>query len=271
MTQEQLVLDRAKLCGQRLVDGFGPLVDSMPHGKPILTGFSHGTSGIALALARLARDTGDQETLDLSHRIFSYESSQYDALQGNWPDLRAPGRREFMTSWCHGAPGIALARLDALACDGEGDHRRQWQRAIASVLAAQDLGVDHLCCGNMGLVEVLLQSGRTLDRADLVAAAEARAARVVRRVRSRGAYRLFMGEREAVFNPGLFQGVAGIGYQLLRVSHPEALASVLSFHRTPACGAPAPTEPYLRRPPMVGEFHSSGELQRKVDSATECL
>jgi lantibiotic modifying enzyme len=49
---------------------------------------------------------------------------------------------------------------------------------------------------------------------------------VVARARRSGAYRLFPNLPSTAFNPGFFQGVAGIGYSLLRLADKD-LPSVL--------------------------------------------
>lgn len=42
-----------------------------------------------------------------------------------------------------------------------------------------------------------------------------------------GAFYLFSELPADVYNPGFFQGTAGIGYELLRLAYPESLPSVL--------------------------------------------
>ena len=78
-------------------------------------------------------------------------------------------------------------------------------------------------------MDVLLTSARHRDRDDLRASAMALAARVVHRAHREGGFRLFAGSARSVFNPGLFQGAAGIGYELLRVARPDLVSSVLLF------------------------------------------
>jgi hypothetical protein len=45
-----------------------------------------------------------------------------------------------------------------------------------------------------------------------------------------------------VFEPSFFQGLSGIGYQLLRLAAPERLPSVLAFEGRLAAVAAAPAE-----------------------------
>lgn len=84
-----------------------------------LTGFSHGASGIAFALVKLYATTGESRFLDAARQAMNYERSQFDESNQNWIDHRlsdspdADSRVIFRSLWCHGAPGIALARLAA--------------------------------------------------------------------------------------------------------------------------------------------------------------
>jgi lantibiotic modifying enzyme len=87
-----------------------------------LTGFSHGAAGIAWALLKLAAWSRDTRFRAAAESAIAYERSTFVPEQSNWPDFRkwnsapkgeAAGAR-FCVAWCHGAPGIALARMDSL-------------------------------------------------------------------------------------------------------------------------------------------------------------
>src|SRR5208283_1656347 len=110
-----------------------------------LTGMSHGASGIAFALLELHAATGRSQFLEAARGGFAYEDSLFDPKVGNWPDLRAagdPGTAPLPPShgrtWCHGAPGIALARLRAVALDPEHAtaHLAMARAAITTTLLA---------------------------------------------------------------------------------------------------------------------------------------
>jgi lantibiotic modifying enzyme len=93
-------------------------------GTAMLAGLGHGASGLGLALLELYAETGRGEFLEGGRAAFAYEDTLFDPREGNWPDLRsfgsaaAPGAR-YMVAWCHGAPGIGLARLRARSLDAE--------------------------------------------------------------------------------------------------------------------------------------------------------
>jgi hypothetical protein len=88
------------------------------NGGPNLTGFAHGTAGIAYALLMLYEACGDSRYRHAGERAFAYELHWFDPAVGGWPDLRTATTRvrkggQFPTYWCHGAGGIALSRLYA--------------------------------------------------------------------------------------------------------------------------------------------------------------
>ncbi|MCA1612638.1 MAG: type 2 lantipeptide synthetase LanM [Acidobacteria bacterium] len=224
-------LDLAQACGLYLLDGRargpgGQRVWPTYEGR-LLTGFSHGAAGIAYALLRLAGATGDRVFREAASEAIGYERSVYDAGAKNWPDYRVGDRRAFSAAWCHGAPGIGLARLGGLALLDTPDIRADIEAALETTLQLGLRKHDHLCCGTLGTAEVLLEGGLILDRPQLVSAARRRASFVLERVRASGAFLLPDALPEAYQSPGFFVGLAGVGYELLRLSFPEQLPSVL--------------------------------------------
>jgi lantibiotic modifying enzyme len=134
---------------------------------------------------------------------------------------------------------VALARL---AARGLGDPvlDGELETALAATRGVGLLSLDHLCCGNAGLVEALLSAGRALARPGLVSEAERRMGGVLTRAQRRGAYRLrATDEEDAGVLPGFFRGRAGIGYTLLRLALPGLLPNVLVFEARGRSGRPA--------------------------------
>lgn len=198
-------------------------------GKRELTGFSHGASGIALALLRLHHASGERRFLHAAQGALRYEDALFSEGAKNWPDLRQSAsqatRTVYACQWCHGAPGIGLARIGALEVLDNACGRSYIEAAIGTTAEGPELAVDHLCCGNFGRLEVLLVAGRRLGRSDLVREAQCRADDLVTRAENGRGFRCSAGLDE--FSPGFFTGLSGIGYELLRITHPEVLPSVL--------------------------------------------
>ena len=81
-----------------------------------LCGFAHGAAGIGHALVELYGATGEERYRRAGEGAFAYGRSWARPAGGSWPDLRGVGRATgrdapvpLSPSWCHGAPGIALA------------------------------------------------------------------------------------------------------------------------------------------------------------------
>lgn len=227
----QAALETALACGRHLLSnrtlcGSGHAWATL--GGKLLTGFSHGAAGIAYSLLRLHQVTGEAGFRDAAAGAVAYERGFFSPDAGNWADLREglAGWPAFMTSWCHGAPGIGLARLGGLDALDSGDIRKDIEAALKTTLQSGLQEIDHLCCGNLGRAEILHMAAHRLSRPDLLAAAGALAAQVVARAERAGGYFLSPG-LSGVCMPGLFQGTSGVGYALLRMTCPELLPCVL--------------------------------------------
>jgi len=201
----------------------------------MLAGSAHGAAGIGCALARLSAATGHEPFLEGARLAFRYEESIFDPQKKNWPILARNRQSDTIerieaTTWCHGAPGVALARLAALQVLDDDTVRNDLETALETTLSTSLSRLDHLCCGNLGVADVLLTAGQYLHRDTLIRGAEARTAFVLRRATGTGRFSLRLDESEnRSFTPGLFRGSSGIGYQLLRVARPLLLPSVLAF------------------------------------------
>jgi type 2 lantibiotic biosynthesis protein LanM len=191
------------------------------------SGFSHGTAGIAYSLLRLYGHTRDPRFLEAAKEAIAYEDTQYSPENHNWVDFREPGEPAYQWQWCHGAPGIGLARLGGLGVLDTGQVREDIELAVQTTLDFGVQGVDHPCCGNLGRAELLLSAGQRLARPELEEAARANAWRAVSRAERTGGFVLHPMLPRQVDNPGFFQGTAGIGYQFLRLARPNLLPSVL--------------------------------------------
>jgi class II lanthipeptide synthase len=225
-------LDAAIRCGEHLLERARPAGEGLawPAGfgsqKP-LTGFSHGAAGMAWALRQLACVSGERRFSEGAAGAVAYEHALFDPQHSNWPDLRDQDLRgaEFSMAWCHGAPGIGLARLSSLS-DGDEIARMEIESALNATVAA-GAGYTHcLCHGDLGNLDLLIEASRRPLWSAWRSEAEHLAAVVLTDIEHNG-WRC--GLSLDVQSPGLMTGVAGIGYQLLRLADPERVPSVLVF------------------------------------------
>lgn len=232
---ESTLMDQALACGHQLLERrvqspSGLWAWPTLEGK-LLTGFSHGAAGIAYALLRLAALTSEKTFHMAAIEAIRYEQSLFDPNEGNWPDLRSapPEMPHRMVGWCHGAPGIGLARLAGLPMVDTPAIRAEIEAALATTQRFHIQDLDQLCCGNLGRAEFLLAAATALKRPSLGILAQQQTAQIVGRAEQQGGYRLnpMLQPAGDCYEPGLFQGLAGIGYTLLRMADPSKFPVLL--------------------------------------------
>jgi type 2 lantibiotic biosynthesis protein LanM len=195
----------------------GSDANRLAHG---LNGMSHGAAGFAYALSSLAAATGRADFAAAASECIAYEDSTYDDTHHNWPDWRGSNAPTWPCQWCHGAPGIGLARLGMQRFGGQAAKlaaeplTTDIRNAAIGVERASSGAVDTLCCGTLGRIEFICEAAGALGRADLAELAARRLSAVLQQAAATGDYRWNSGKRQ--FNLGLFRGLSGVGYTLLR-------------------------------------------------------
>ena len=229
-TQDSQALELAKACGSHLIDNRVTsntgLLTWATIGDKLLTGIAHGAAGIVYALLRLSAVVPDLALKQAASEAIAYERTMFSPQVQNWLDLRSD-RQAFGKNWCNGAPGIGLARLGGLSALDTEVIRQDIKLALQTTQKIGIHNIDHLCCGNFGYAEVFLVAGSQLKRNELIEIAQKQAAYLVDRAEKTGCFQIFPGNFQSIYNPGFFQGTAGIGYQFLRLAYPELLPSVL--------------------------------------------
>ena len=205
--------------------------------KGPLAGFSHGAAGMAWALMELAALADEDRFRRAALAAIDYERSIFSAEAGNWPDLRefepsskttknSQAEEKFTTAWCHGAPGIGLARLRSLRHIDDAEIRAEIDVALRTTSELGFGGNHSLCHGDLGNLELLLEAGRILDEPQWLAQAGRMAAMILKSFDKDG---WLCGVPLDVESPGLMTGLAGIGYELLRIAEPARVPSVLAL------------------------------------------
>ncbi|MEV5592150.1 lanthionine synthetase LanC family protein, partial [Nonomuraea pusilla] len=169
------------------------------------------------------------ERMNIGLRLSACERADYSPELGNWPDHRVDRRDgadtfvPHMYAWCHGAPGIGLARAGVLDLHDDPALRADLDLALAAtVRGGLSPRVHSLCHGFFG-------------NADLFLLAEERGARLASQARSALARAVDSLDRDGpvcgtpgeIETPSLMTGLAGIGYGLLRLASPGTVPSVL--------------------------------------------
>ena len=200
----------------KTVDGFH-VWQCDQNSRPLL-GFGHGQSGCALALKKVFDRTHERKYLDAALSAMAFERQWHREGKG-WPDLRLSDDSAFdgMCGFCTGGAGIGLASLDMTGISREID---EWMLdnigfAIESVKRFDMQTSDTLCCGNMSRVHFLVSAGIRLDRPDLIDEAVNRMSWVAARKKRFGHY--ILNTKAELTEVGWFNGLAGVGYELLRL------------------------------------------------------
>ncbi|MFL6334562.1 MAG: type 2 lanthipeptide synthetase LanM family protein [Pyrinomonadaceae bacterium] len=231
-------LAAALQCGERLLEQARPMeqgvawlirVDTT---RPP-TGFSHGAAGVAWALLELSAVTGEERFRRAALAAVAYERSQFSARTGNWLDPGDPNSaarpggesaQALTLAWCYGAPGIGVARARMLR-HADVDVLREDLEAALKVTMRSGFGRNHsLCHGDLGNLELLLLAADTLSEPALRLRAESIAAGILKSIERDG---WLCGTPLTVQSPGLMNGLAGIGYGLLRLAAPGRVPAVL--------------------------------------------
>ncbi len=123
-----------------------------------------------------AESTGDGQYREDSHAAFSYKRALYDQRARNWRDFRpdaestaeATKDASCMHAWCHGAPGVSLARLGMLE-ELEDNYLNMEIMVALDSIADQGLDSGHsLCHGVIGNLEPFVVAAEALERTDLL-------------------------------------------------------------------------------------------------------
>ncbi len=176
-------------------------------------GFYDGIAGIAYALLRLFQVTQDEQFRSAALEAIEVERQLIEIQQ---PPV----------TWAQGAVGIGLARLGSLSIVDTPELRQEIESALMLTQASGIRGGDSLCWGNFGRLELLQVAAEQFDRPELRALMERTIAAVIQQADDRGRFEFCPDRTYPSQVPGLFTGLAGVGYQLLRMQNP-GLSSVL--------------------------------------------
>lgn len=189
-TGEKSLLEKAKEVGGHI----------LKKGRTEDSGLSHGTAGIAYALVKLGAQLNNPSIMEAAEKALNFdcgsESGQY--------------------SWCHGAPGIALARLYIQKFHPGLPQDQEIQSALAATQSHLVGNLDHLCCGNFGRLAILWDAAHLLKQNDLKEIVLSQTTDLLSQYAKTYMFKLLPDEK--MQTPGFMRGLSGIGYFLLRLT-----------------------------------------------------
>lgn len=201
------------------------IVDNKLASRP-LSGFGHGTAGIAWALGEAAHILGDDRYADAARAAIEYERSLFNPEAENWADVRNAEDESMISAWCHGSVGIGLSRLGVRHTLYRDDPAEIDADVDAALADARDeaFGLSHsLCHGDAGAIDLFLTAANSLNQPKLRAEADRHTAAMMATIDDQG---WVCGLPYGQSTPSMMVGLAGIGYQLLRSADPESVPSV---------------------------------------------
>lgn len=194
-----------------------------------LSGFSHGYSGFALALLMAGTVLGNEKYYTLAIELISREDLLYREDIKNWIDLRN-NNKEALNYWCHGAPGILLARVKMMKYMRKEDIKLVKSKVTEALEQFIQNGFDRssnhsLCHGIMGNIDILKTISETINDIELIETCKSLFKDFLEYIEYDGFKYGLYGTLGMV---SFMTGISGIGYGILRQLNPK-LPSVLAI------------------------------------------
>jgi lantibiotic modifying enzyme len=222
-----IALQLACLCGEKLLSQSSP--GSLPgslawKSLEMPRGFSHGLSGIAFALSELAAATNEKKYLAASIATLAEES---ELLKGNrWTDIKESLQG---VAWCHGAAGIALSRLKIYQRHRLPPAKEEALRALHFLTASPTMANHIICHGSLGNLDPILLAAELFPEEQIWQdELKLRGERILNDINANGWKSNIASQ---LIEPGLMIGIAGIGFELLRLHAAPAMPSVLALDK----------------------------------------
>lgn len=215
--------------------------------EPLLTGLSHGASGMAWALCSLGaasyrEEKGLKEKVMDSEKcwemvwlLLHYENAHFISEYSNWADLREDSGSLICQYWCHGAPGIALARIHMYKLLHANPTpsleqmmmvvKKDYDAAVDALKRYGKLNNHSLCHGTLGNADIMLTLSQLIQEKELADIAGDWVSQSLLEQEEQG---WIGGLDPRVEMDGLMLGRVGFGYSCLRFIDP-IIPSVLAL------------------------------------------
>ncbi|WP_317949334.1 type 2 lanthipeptide synthetase LanM family protein, partial [Rossellomorea marisflavi] len=188
------------------------------------TGYAHGTSGIASALARYNKYKRDPEIESVIKGALEYESSLFSSENGNWKTNL--NRKSRAVAWCHGASGILLSRSILLKYGYQFEEHviRDMNHALQTTIE-KGFGLSYILChGDSGNLSTLYQIADVTNNQDLRNKCDDFVENLYENfVKTKWKNNAF----RSVNIYGLMIGLSGLGYFLLKYGYEENMQDIL--------------------------------------------
>lgn len=224
-TKEKIYMDIIKLYSNHLLANAkqenGKRIWINRHVNKALGGLSHGAAGIALALNTAGKILNDHTLIEASHEAFAFESKLFESNKG-WKDLRDE-EAKYMHHWTHGTVGNGLSYLLTNAENNEYFIRN----SLSLLMKYGSEQKNTLNNGVLGQTELFLLANQYFKDNQFEKQARNLANKSIESIINQSKFGV-----ETILDfeaKGLFNGIAGTGYQLLRIHNPQNVPSILTL------------------------------------------
>lgn len=230
LTKRRMYLEWADIAGENVIRNQHQEGWYSREGE-VLSGFSHGISGIIFALSILNRECKKSLYTQAIQKGLLIEAKMYVEKYNNWMDNRKEVQRQsdeiskFMAAWCHGAPGILLARSKMRYLLKDFDEMtyqisQDTENALSGIRLYGFSDNDCICHGNLGNTEILLEYAKEYK--------DTETKQKYMKARTKIAQDILNDDYDCARTylhgykiPGFMTGISGMGYSLLRDIYPE--------------------------------------------------
>lgn len=194
-----------------------------------LAGFAHGVSGIVWALSKLSRYFPEDKKLKtIIKQGIIFENSMFDTEKSNWSDYRETESgikykdivENIPVSWCHGAPGILISRLELYKNNTLNVEFRRTMKSDMDVAIDTTIkygfGKSHcLCHGDLGNLNILFYVAKKMSSEHLYNVVYSYLNTILDDLESEN-WKCGLPYKNS---PSLMSGIAGIGLGLLTLNN----------------------------------------------------
>lgn len=193
--------------------------------RMVLGGYAHGSSSIAVALYLVYKATDDTLYLDAFKKVLHHDRSFFSEEINGWLDARNGNNNQDSGSWCHGSTGIALSRLQLIHM-GYFDDMILKEIRFAIAHMQKRLGYNlSICHGTMGNIEVMNAINYYLGNTGIDNDTCGWLTSIIHQINVKG--NLLCGDDNSNSLIGMFMGISGIGYQLLRMADWKSVPCIM--------------------------------------------
>lgn len=190
--------------------------------KPLI-GLAHGVTGIMWPLFRLSQLTKNIKYKEIAQKSLEYERQFFDQQNQNWLDLRKVQKTSCNSNWCNGNSGIALAKVNILDSYQDSTLEKEINIALKNTITLSNSNSHCLCHGTLGNADILFTIGSKIKQQKLIDQAQILMINALDDIKNK---QYKYGTPENIVSLGLFMGLSGIGYQLLRFANPQKIPSL---------------------------------------------